>query len=165
MDLTLFLWILFCGMIPPACLGAVLLYVQYKMGKIQLQHSIEGLRAYAKGELLEDVGNALSTRINAVFGGVSKQGSAEGQAATLAYAKDNPGISKMLMNVAGRSGARWLARKLGVPKDTADMLAGIQSQQGINLQALANYQQPQQDPGVPDTLIPPQLSNIAKVLK
>ena len=67
-------------------------------------------------------------------GGISKQGSLEGQAATLEYARKNPGLAQLLMSVAGRSGARWLARKFGVPKDMADQMAGL-SMSG-NLQAL-----------------------------
>jgi len=127
MDILLFFWILFAGVVPPALLGTVLLYFQNKMAEKQLQKSIDVLRDYAKGELIGDIGDALSHRMNSMFGGISKQGSIEGQEATIQYAKENPGMAQMLMNVAGRSGARWLARKFGVPKDMADSLAGLQA--------------------------------------
>jgi len=164
MDLLLFFWILFNGVIPPAIVCAIFLYFQYKMGKKQLEQSIDGLRAYAKKELLEDVGEALSCRLNAMFGGISKQGSIEAQGATLEYAKQNPGIAQMLMNVAGRGGARWLARKLGVPKDVADSLAGLGTTMKIPLPTRGQDQpqyQPIQDPMMDG---PTPFSNINKAL-
>ena len=135
MDVLLFLWILFAGVVPPAILGILLLYYQQVMAKKQLEVTKEELRAYAKGELLGDVGDALSNRLNAIFGGISKQGSIQGQEATIEYARQNPGVANLLTNVAGRAGARWLARKLGVPKDMADQMAGV-SMRGGGLQSL-----------------------------
>lgn len=135
MDILLFLWILFAGVVPPAIVGLYLVYLQQKMAKKMIQQMKEELRAYAKGELLGDIGDALSNRLNAIFGGISKQGSIEGQQVALQMAKENPGIANLLTSVAGRAGARWLGKKLGLPKDVADQMAGI-SMRGGGLQSL-----------------------------
>jgi len=129
MDILLFLWILFAGVVPPAVVGIILLYYQHQMAKKQLEVTKQEIRDYAKGELLNDIGEALSNRLNAIFGGLSKQGSLESQEATIEYARQNPGIANLLTSIAGRAGARWLGKKLGVPKQVADQLAfvGVQS--------------------------------------
>jgi hypothetical protein len=178
MDIVLFLWILFAGVIPPAVLGWLMYMYGKKQGEKQYEMAKEDIRVYVKEELLSDIGEAIKNQINGIFGPVAKSGTAATREAAIEYARENPGIANMLLNVASRGGARWLARQFGLTKGQADAIAGIAGgpgnillhkpdgsspSQGPEIILPANYQQ-QPEMNVPGD-VPNNLTNLQKVLK
>ena len=121
-------WIAFMGIVPPAITSLAVGWFMYiygrKVGERQYKMAKDEIRAYIKGEFLQDLTNAVRDQLNGIFGPVARQGTAEGKAIAAQYAQQNPNIASMLMSVASKGAARWLGKQLGVPKDVVDVIGG-----------------------------------------
>jgi len=122
------IWIAFMGIVPPAVTSFAIGWFMYmygkKVGEKQYKMAKDEIRAYIKGEFLQDLTNAVRDQLNGIFGPVARQGTAEGRAAIAEYAQANPGIASMLTSVAAKGAARWLGKQLGVPRDVVDGIGG-----------------------------------------
>ena len=131
-----FFWSAIMGIIPPAICSFAIGWWMYKYGvrealkreELVKKELKDEIRAYVKNELVPDildgVAKVIKDTINGIFSQVGKGATPEAQAAAAEYAKNNPGLAQTLLGVATRSGARWLGKQLGIPKDVTDTLAG-----------------------------------------
>lgn len=116
------------GIVPPFISAAILGYVGYwwgkKQGKKEYEMAKDEIRAYIKGEFLQDLSGAVQQQLNGILGPVARGASAESKAIAAQYAQQNPGIASLLTSVAAKGAARWLGKQLGVPRDVVDTIGG-----------------------------------------
>ena len=122
-------WIAFMGIVPPFISAAVLGYAGYwygkKQGEKQYQMSKDEIRAYIKGEFLQDLTTAVRDQINGMIGPIARGGTAEAKAEAFKYLQSNPGTGSLLMTVAAKAAGKWLGKQLGVGKEVSEMLGGV----------------------------------------
>ena len=123
-------------------------YYGKKQGEKSKELVTQEIRAYIKGEFLEDLTKAVRDQLNGILGPVARAGSQEGRAAAALYAQQNPGVAQLLMGVAAKGATRWLGKQLGVPKDVVDTLGGGSPFMPVNLG------KPRQDPNLQPVVVP-----------
>ena len=125
MDVLLFLWILFAGVVPPAIVG----YIMYEVGRKQGERKynmakeeiITMVRDYIKGDLVEDLAVVVKNQVNGILGPMSKEFT-EGMEEELPdrireYNSKYPGILPALINLGKSWAINKMGKKLRVPKD------------------------------------------------
>ena len=170
MDLNLLLWIAFTNAITNGITGLIIGLFMYWYGKKQGEKSYTLIKAeiqnYIKTDLLEDlkeaIGKQVSDTTKGIFGPFARSVNGEMPEVVSAWAKDNPGVMQMMMNVGKGAVVTKMAKALGVPKDVRDALKGYATSMMLPQQGQYPIQQ-QQTPEIQQGSggLPP---NVAKAL-